>query len=192
MYFLRHRAESLAGRHPWIVSLAERCGADLTPDRTPAIVVGWYTEGWEERWRVTESVLEYVTREGRFGATEVVVMYVPSSLQVEGSIQVLVERFSANDPRYAEFIEDPNRPQRALREFCDQSGVPLIDTTSALREASRENPIYFLREGHLNAFGSERVALELYRWLVARGDLHDDAPSPSPEPRPGARLRGSD
>ena len=185
---LQKRAESLAGRYPWIIEAVERCGVEFAPDRTPALIVAWYDDGWEERWRTTEGILEYVTREGRFGATEVIVVYVPSSLQVEKTIQVLVERFAAQDTRYAEFREDPDRPQRLLRRFCAEHGVPLIDPTPALREASRESPAYNLREGHMNAFGSGQLALEIHRWLVARGDLPDRAPSS----RSAAPVPGSD
>lgn len=185
--FLRGRAVSLAGRYPWMAKLAATCGADLAPDRTPALIVGWYTEGWEERWRTTADVLEYVSREGRFGASEVIIVYVPSSLQVERTIQVLVERFSIHDDRYAEFLKDPDRPQRFLRKFCVEHGVPLIDPTAALRAASREEPAYFLREGHLNQFGSDQLALELHRWLVARGGLPDRDPAQQAESRvPGS------
>jgi lysophospholipase L1-like esterase len=176
--YLQVRAVSLAGRYPWIVKAAERCGVEFAPDRTPALIVAWYTDGWEERWATTEGILEYVTREGRFGTAEVILVYVPSALQVERTIQVLVERFSVDDARYAEFLEDQDRPQRSLRRFCDEHDVPLIDATAALREASREDPAYYLREGHLNAFGSKRLADEIHRWLVARGDLPGREESP--------------
>jgi len=168
-YFLRERATSLAGRYPWVVRLLERCGAKLAPNRTPAVVVAWYSDGWQERWDTTKDILKYVAHYDGFGSTEVVVAFIPSSLQVERTIQILAERFSARDPRYAELLRDPDRPQRELREFCEDSGIPFIDTTAALREASLESPAYYLREGHLNAFGSKHVAGALHRWLLSEG-----------------------
>jgi hypothetical protein len=190
VHFLRSRAESLAGRYSWVVRFAEWCGVDFAPDRTPAIIAGWYTEGWQERWNATRDLLEYVAQEGRFGATEVIVMYIPSSLQVERSLQVLTERFSVHDPRYADLIEDPYRPQRALREFCVENGVPLIDATLALREAARENPVYYLREGHMNSWGSRQLALETYRWLVERGDAPGDPVPSRPDQNGATRTAG--
>jgi hypothetical protein len=169
--FLVERLASVAGRYPWVVRLAEKCGVDLLPERTPAIIVGWYTEGWRDRWRSTERILEYVSREGRLGARRTVVLYVPSSLQVEESIRALLRRFALDDERYADFLEDSDRPQRLLQAFCVDNGVPYIDPTDALVEAGRERPVYHLREGHLNVFGSKVVALEIYRWLVADGDV---------------------
>lgn len=165
--FLVERATSLAGRYPWVVSALERCGAHLVPNRTPAVIVGWYSDGWEERWGTTKDILRYVAHYDGFESTEVAVAFVPSSLQVERTIQILAERFSARDPRYAELLRDPDRPQRELREFCEENGVPFIDTTAALREASLESPAYYLREGHLNSFGSEQVARALHRWLLS-------------------------
>jgi hypothetical protein len=176
--YLEVRAASLAGRYPWVVKTAGRLGIEFAPDRTPALIVAWYTDGWEERWATTERLLEYVTREGRFGTTEVILLYVPSSLQVERTIQTLAERFAVDDSRYAEFLADPDRPQRSLRRFCVEHEVPLIDATPALQEVGRENPVYYLREGHLNAFGCEQLAVEIHRWLVSRGDLPDRARPP--------------
>jgi hypothetical protein len=185
--FLNERLVSLAGRYPWVLRLAERSGADLLPDRTPAMIVAWYSEGWQDRWRATERVLEYVTRRGRLGTAQVVVLYVPSSLQVEESIGVLLERFALGDARYADFLEDPDRPQRLLREFCLRNDVPCIDPTRKLIEAAGERPVYYLREGHLNAFGSEVLAREVYGWLVADGDV----PGPRGPSGASTRLRGS-
>lgn len=182
--YLEGRAASLAGRYPWLVAAAERCGVDFAPERTPALIASWYSDGWEERWAATERILEYVTRDGRFGAAEVILLYVPSSLQVERTVRVLVERFSTHDHRYAEFLKDPERPQRSLRRFCALNDVPLIDATAAIKEAGSRSPAYYLREGHLNAFGSAELAAEIHRWLVARGDVPGAAASGSADSVP--------
>ena len=52
-----------------------------------------------------------------------------------------------------------------LKKFCTEYSVPLIDTTHALRQASKKAVVYFPREGHLNEHGSRVVAQEIYGYL---------------------------
>ena len=73
--------------------------------------------------------------------------------------QVMISRNLDADPRYAEFFSDIDRPQRMLRIFAEERGIPYFDMTPALRAASGA---YFPSEGHLNEFGSEIAAQVLY------------------------------
>ena len=69
---------------------------------------------------------------------------------------------SQDDPRFREFLNDPDRPQRLLAAYCAEAELTFIDTTPALRSAQGA---YFPREGHLNEAGGRIVADVLERAL---------------------------
>jgi hypothetical protein len=73
---------------------------------------------------------------------------------------------ASDDARFQAFLDDPDRPQRFLGEFCDREGVAFFDATSGLREAAKTEPMYFLREGHVNEAGSAELAELVHEWLT--------------------------
>ena len=159
--FLKRRIEVAATRFPEIFVALDTVGLAPNVPRTPGIVAGWYGSGWEERWSATQDILGYVASyiETRLPGTELRIAFVPSPLQVEDVFKVMISRNLDADPRYAEFFNDIDRPQRMLRMFAEAQGIPFIDMTPALREASGT---YFPSEGHLSELGSEIAARVLY------------------------------
>jgi len=54
-----------------------------------------------------------------------------------------------------------------MREFCDNSGIPLLDLTPALEQAaSSGRAVYFADDAHWNAAGHDIAAQELGRFLA--------------------------
>lgn len=159
--FLKRRIEVAATRFPEIFVALDTVGLAPSVPRTPGIVAGWYGSGWEERWSATQDILGYVANyvRTRLIGTELQIAFVPSPLQVEEVFKVMISRNLDADPRYTEFFDDIDRPQRMLRMFAEEQGIPFIDMTPALREASGT---YFPSEGHLNELGSEIAAQVLY------------------------------
>jgi predicted ATPase len=88
------------------------------------------------------------------------------SIEIEEAARRVAEKQAAADPRYGEFVNDMDRPQRLLGEFCRRAGVPFVDATPALRAASGPLPLYFLADGHLNERGSAQVAEVVSRAIV--------------------------
>lgn len=159
--YLKRRVEAAGTRFPAIFVALDMVGLAPEMPRSPGIVAGWYGPGWEERWSATQDILKYVATylKTRQPGTEFQIAFVPSPLQVERVFKVMIDRNKDPDPRYAEFFADIDRPQRMLRAFTEARGIPFIDLTPALRQAS--DP-YFLLEGRLNETGSEIAARVLY------------------------------
>ena len=161
---MKIRGEAIVLKHPLLFQMLETLG--LTPNlpRTPGIIAGWYGPGWQSRWSVTEDILEYIVQDFRERGIgdEIILAFMPSPFQTEPVFHDLIANRLDEDERYALFLEDMDRPQRLLAEFCRENNVPFVDLTAALRRAVGP---YFPSEGHLNEYGSEIVADVLYQTL---------------------------
>jgi hypothetical protein len=166
--FLRNRAELLASRFPITLEVLAALGLRVSPPRLPGILPAWYETGWQQRWELTADLLEYMAgRVAAWGASDFLIVFMPSPFQVEEVFEQLA-RTHADEPLYAAFLEDLDRPQRTLLDFCVERGLRCLDLTGYLRERRSGSPAYFLREGHLNEHGSEIVARALFENLIGR------------------------
>ena len=159
--FLKKRFFLLASRMPGVVAALRELGLQAPLPRTPGIINGWYRGDWQERWLVTDALLAHLRDTvQRLGADRLLVAFLPSPFQVEPVFSEVMR--GRSDPSYIAFLEDIERPQRALLETCARHALECVDLTGALREGGADGPAYFLREGHLNAHGSAIVARALH------------------------------
>ncbi len=161
-HFIRNRAVNLITQQSWMLDVLNKFGVRITLPRVPGIVTAWYTEGWEKRWKVTEDLLNYLASKQEGLKTELLIAFIPSPFQVEESFKKLIINQKSSSEIYKNFINDIDRPQRMLREFCSKMDIQFIDATSILRRASISEPVYFPQEGHLNIYGSGQLATLLY------------------------------
>jgi len=168
--YVHYQVEVLAMSYPRIVSALQSVGMTPSLPRTPGIVLGWHSPGWEEQWQVSARVIEYVVKQLRAlpEAPEVYIAFMPSPFQVQETFRRAVASEAGEDARYKDFLADPDRPQRVLRTLAEGLDVPFIDLTPAVRAASAETPLYYPREGHFNEAGC-RVAAEVLYERVIRG-----------------------
>jgi hypothetical protein len=57
-------------------------------------------------------------------------------------------------------VHERDLPQRRIRAWAQAHGVPLVDTTAALRKAQQREPVYVPRNTHLGVRGN-RIAGQL-------------------------------
>ncbi len=164
--FLRQRVELLVASRPGVVAAFARAGARVPMSRTPGVILGWYAPGWEARWERTRDVLGHFAKRARADGSELLIVFMPSPFQTEEVFEEVL-RSHADEPLNAAFLADIDRPQRMLLDFCAHAQLDCFDLTSALR-APRDQPAFFLHEGHLNAVGSSLVAVALHEALAAR------------------------
>lgn len=166
--YVRYQLDVLAVSYPGMVSALRALGVVPSLPRTPGIVLGWHSPGWEEQWQVSARVLEYVVKRLRAlpEAPEVYIAFVPSPFQVHETFRRAVVSGAGGDARYASFIADSDRPQRVLRALAGRLEVPFIDLTPAVRAAGERAPMYYPREGHFNAVGCRVAAEVLYERVI--------------------------
>lgn len=162
---IRNRLEIVVAKNPWILGALSSVGFSVSLPREPGIIQAWYAPSWEERWQRTQAILRHFAHSVRADGRELIIAFMPAPFQVEKVFEELI-RSQSGSPLSKAFLADIDRPQRFLKEFCATERLRFVDLTPALRER-RTAPAYFLREGHLNALGSEIVANAL---LGAVGD----------------------
>lgn len=167
--YLRYQIDALVVSQPAILTTLDALGLTPRLPRTPGIVSGWYAPQWEERWQTTERVLDYVVRALRSqpDAPELYIAFVPSPFQLENGFRAAAKVNAKSDPAYQGFLENPDRPQHLLGAFAKRAGVPFIDLTPAVRQASLKAMMYFPREGHFNEAGNALAARVLYDKILA-------------------------
>ena len=131
-------------------------------------------------WALTRQAIDEMHDVSRgIGATLVVVflpfksqVYLPWLAQAEASIELSRDlQFYLPDnpgtPDVAQMLRNRLAQNRLMQRFCEERGIPLIDTTDALTQQfnSGEN-VYFPDESHLNERGQAVVADALAAYLA--------------------------
>ena len=130
-------------------------------------------------WALTRQAIGEMQDVSRSIGARLVVMFLPFKSQVY--LPWLAEALPARELSHALQFYLPDNPgtpdaaqmlrnrlaqNRLMRRFCDERGIPFVDTTAALtaRFASGEN-VYFPDESHLNERGHAVVAEALAAYL---------------------------
>jgi hypothetical protein len=116
----------------------------------------------DQAWLKTERILKALAEEVRARATHLVIVYVPSRMEVSD------QDLEATRVWYGLDEASWGRPAvlRRLRQAADAAGLPVLDLTPALKKAQGffGGP-YFQHDGHWNARGHRVAGLELERFL---------------------------
>lgn len=133
-------------------------------------------------WALTRDSLREMQRISKSAGAEFTVMFLPFKSQVYWPLlertfsrEALVESlaFYLPDRQRAIDVDAMGRNRlaqnRMLRRFCEEAGIPFVDTTDALqaRVDAGEN-VYFPSESHLNETGQAVVAETLAAFLGHR------------------------
>ena len=166
VHFIRSRIEILIAANPELLDFLEIFGVTPNLPRSPGIITGWYTPGWENRWMVTRDLLKYLARVTKHEyQAKLSILFIPSPFQSSEIHKTIIFNNREKDPRFQTFLADPERPQNVLKKFCEEQEIPFIDASAAIQKSGTKIPMFFPREGHLNEHGSRVVAELLYRSL---------------------------
>jgi lysophospholipase L1-like esterase len=124
-------------------------------------------ELWEG-WTHTAPILEALARETAANHSRLVLVYVPSRMEVSDRDWELTRlRHGLVEDEW-----DRGRVLARLRDISGKAGFPVLDLTPALRHADGTlGGPYLLRDGHWNALGHRVAGEELYRFLREQGWL---------------------
>lgn len=166
-HFLQNRTEILLSQQLWLLDTINRLGYELKLPRVPGIISGWYVQGWKKRFEVTKKLLKYFNEHVKNNnqKTNFALLFLPSPFQTEKIFQQIIRNNVKNNPYYGMFLGDIDRPQNLVKKFCIENEIPFIDATPALRVPKDYYSNFFLREGHLNEYGSKIVAKVLHQYI---------------------------
>jgi hypothetical protein len=130
----------------------------------------------EAAWRKTGAILQALDEECTAAGARLLVVYVPSRMEVHDDAWDLVERTYRLRP--GQWARDA--VVRRLERLAREAGYPVLDLTPALRAADRGllGRPYFAHDGHWTAIGHEAAAQALQAELGRLGLLPPAATSP--------------
>lgn len=114
----------------------------LHPDAT---IESWYNSKYfEPGWALTRQLIMKLRDVAAAQGTPLVVLIIPSSLQVNRRQREARAMLSQEDPVAQEFFRDPMRPQRLMLAFCAEAAIYCVDSTPALvRSEARKTETYY-------------------------------------------------
>lgn len=121
-------------------------------------------------WEMTALILRALAQEVQAHAARLLVVYVPSRMEVsDRDWELTCLRYGINDRKW-----DRARVLGRLQEIASREAIPLLDLTPALRRASGllSQP-YYDYDSHWNARGQELAAREVERRLKQQGWVPD-------------------
>ena len=92
-------------------------------------------------------------------------------------IVVIPEEYQVNDALWADVMGlvpspkqyDRDYPQKVIRRFCLEQGIPCLDLLAPLRKAEHQQRTYHLQNSHWNAWGNQIAGEELAEFLLDNG-----------------------
>jgi GDSL-like Lipase/Acylhydrolase family len=169
--FLNLRVRAFAVSNPRLVRSIRNAGATVRLPYMPSTISAWYDARFSDHaWQLTRALLTEMAGELRHDGVPLVILVMPSSLQVDRQRIDAVRVFEAEQPLIRAFTRDVAKPQRLLQEFCASAGLDCVDALPAFlaAEARKERTFYEI-DGHWTPAG-HRVAAELLaQHMTSRG-----------------------
>ena len=161
-------AEEWLQSKPSMVKVLSRVGIKTKIARMPAILNGWYRDDVTPRGTVlTRALLRQLHDDVKHQGAELLVTMVPSPIQVYPATYVpMLEKSFPGDPVIEKFAADQDRPERLVRQMCDEAGIPFQDLLSVFLEHNDQS-LFIPRDGHLNDAGHAVVARRLFDFVVS-------------------------
>ena len=131
-----------------------------------------YPPEWEEAWAVTKAIIAQLKREVEADGARLAVVILPDRHMVEGDYLAWALRtYPAMEGREW----DLDKPNRIMRQFLGEQGVPYLEMVAPFRQRVEETgrPLYYPRDGHWNAEGHRLAGRLIGEWLLEGGILLD-------------------
>jgi len=189
--FFTAQAKRATVWNPQLASLLRTAGVVKGLPYVPGTIASWYDPKLSEPgWELTRRLLlEFRATVERDGA-RLLVLLIPSSVQLDPGKVRLLQILGGDSAAVQAYLADPDRPQRLVAAFCEESGLACVDLLPALREAKgRGETLFFPIDQHLTPAG-HRLAARLLAGRIAELGWIDERPAVAGRPAPMAGLPG--
>lgn len=164
--FLRNRAIGFLETRSTLVHLLHRWGIEAELPRLPSFVQAWYEPTIvAQGWPLTQGLLRELRREVEARGQRFVIMAIPSPFQVYESYDILIRNNFGDDPLARAYLDQPDRPQQWMREFCAGEGVPFLDLLESFDAQGSGTSLYSPKDHHLSTRGHAVAGQALGRFL---------------------------
>jgi lysophospholipase L1-like esterase len=147
--FFVAQAKRLTLWNPKLLGVAEAAGFRVRLPYVPETVVGWYDPAVSTpAWAITQRLLIEFRDMLAARGLPLVVLVVPSSVQVDASRQATLATLGRDHPLVRAYLADPRRPQRLINEFCGTVMLNCIDPLDDLLKLEARERTYYPLDGH--------------------------------------------
>jgi hypothetical protein len=172
MDFFVAQAKRVTIWNPALLGLGRRVGMQVELPYVPETIVAWYdTRFSEPGWALTRRLLLELRNELAARRVPLVVLIVPSSLQVDAGRRGVLEALGRERPLVRAYLEEPDRPQRLIAEFCAEVGLLCVDPLRTLRENEPVARSYYPIDGHWTPAAHQVAARLVADRLAGSGAL---------------------
>ncbi len=141
---------------------AGQAQASSAPKR-PALINHWVyyepqEQAWKDAWRVTEGLIEQMSREVRERGAQFAVIV------LDNDVQALPNPQSRENFMRSIGVTDLSYPNRRVEEFCKSRGIEVMDIAPMMREYAERNNVFLhgfgkdVGNGHWNSAGHAQAA----------------------------------
>ena len=170
-HFIKRRLRGLADALQGIGAM-DSTRSDTTTGDIPTFMYLYavdYPPEWEEAWAVTQAIITQLNHEVDANNARLAVLLLPDRHQVEGDYL----RWALQEhPAMQEREWDLDKPNRIMREFLAQEGIPALEMLDEFRARAEEidRPLYYPKDGHWN-IESHRLAGKLLAEKLCQREL---------------------
>ena len=164
---LKSRIESYVQTRPAMLKVLNRVGINPEVPRVPGFLNAWYQEDILNRGiPLMKALIREIRNEAKRNNAALLCCLIPSSLQVyPDTYRPLLKRTFPNEPKVNAWLKDKTRPQRKVREMCEELGLLFLDLYPVLYQNNR-SVLYIPRDGHFNVMGHTVVAQSLAQYIT--------------------------
>ncbi len=113
-------------------------------------------------------VLDAIRSAAEDGGAQYVMVIHPDQTQIDEHLRrEIITTFQVDENDY-----DFDLPQKVLRSYCEDRGIPCLDLLPSVREKSNDGKLYLLHDTHYNQAGNELAATRISQFLRDRQLLH--------------------
>lgn len=124
-----------------------------------------YPSEVEQGWVLTESYLKKIDKMTKSWGGKSMIVVIPQPIQVYPELLWRMNKRFEIDPNQF----DLEKPEKILKNFGLQNGIPVCDLLPAFREEDRKEKLYYRYNTHWNKAGHSLAARLIYEKLKAEG-----------------------
>lgn len=164
--FLEDRLGTLLQTRPAIVNILMKLGIKIESPEMPATIIGWYhNDIFHKGLPLLKALVSEIKQEAINKKAKLMVALIPSPIDIYPDIyRPILQRAFPGEKMVAEWLNDPERPQRITVELCNALEIPMLDLYAVLYKNNKRN-FYIYRDGHFNEAGHAIVAESIVKFI---------------------------
>jgi hypothetical protein len=159
---IKANLQSAAQTKPGLTKFASMIGYKINVQRMPGIINAWYDdEVLHQGVPLMKALIGEIDANVKSVNGKLVVCLIPSPMLVyKETYNQIIRTSFPDDPQAKQFLADPTRAQRIVRQLCAELNLPYLDMLDVLAP-KKDQAFYLPTDGHFNEAGHAIFAASL-------------------------------